>query len=158
MSQRVSIVDLGSGHVEGFAHDVPHVAESGVADGHLEAVTGVDHFGAAGQTVGRLHGDGTNPVVTDLLRHLARHDNIFAVDGDRHRQLHVDLGQVAGRELHVDNWSSDADDSACFQFWFGDGHTDTPSVYSIAGDSSPPSPPRASAPLTISMISVVIEA
>ena len=71
-----------------------------------DRAAGVDRVDAAGQAVGRGHGDAADPVVAEVLLDLA--DDLRAVapadlDGV------VDRGQLAGRELDVDDRPGDLD-------------------------------------------------
>ena len=152
--------DLGGWNIEGFTHDVPDMAEGGVANRHLHAVAGVAHLCTADKAIGWLHRDGSNTAVTDLLSDLERDENLVTFELNRQLELLVDLWEVSWRELHVHHRTGNSDDAAWLEFWFGDGHTEIPSVCSrvVSIIFSASSPPSASAPLTISMISVVIDA
>ena len=81
--------------VDGLAEDVPDPAERHVADGHRDRRTRVDHVGAAGDAVGRVHGDGANAIVTEVLLHLC--DQLAAVGADD-AQRRVDLRQPVGED------------------------------------------------------------
>ena len=104
--------DLRRRHVEGFTHDVPHVAKRAVTDGHLHAVPGVGDLRSTGETIGWLHRDGSNAAVTDLLSNLERNDDRLAVERQLDQELRVDLWKSARWELHVDHRSGDADHAA----------------------------------------------
>ena len=56
--------------VDRAAEDVPHAAERHVADRHRDRGPRVDHVGAAGDAVRRVHGDRAHPVVAEMLLHL----------------------------------------------------------------------------------------
>ena len=110
-----ALAGVVAGLVEALPHHVPDVAQGVVAHRDADAVAGVAHLDAADQPVGRLHGDGPDPVVADLLGHLGRHGHVLSVHGDGEGQLGVDLGQVPGREGHVHDRAGDADDPAGLQ-------------------------------------------
>src|SRR6185436_17229253 len=124
---------------------------------------------ATAQPVGRLQADGPDAAVADLLGDLGPHLDGRAVDLDGHRQAGVDLREGVGRELDVDHRAGDGDDPAVLGLGFGlgEGHDLSPEVdakmesgmTSSIRRSSPLAPAwrRASAPPTISMISVVME-
>ncbi len=117
--------------VEAVTHDIPDVAEGAVAHRRLNTVPGVDHRRASGEAVGRLHGDRSHPVVADLLRNLGGNVNRFTTDVDVEFDLGVDLRQVAGRELHVDDGAGDADDASLLELVLGNGHVSDPSLTSV---------------------------
>src|SRR5690606_40534526 len=98
---------------------------TGVQTCALPILAEVAHRGAADQAVGRLHGDGPDPVVADLLGDLGDHHGVDAVDGDGELERLVDLGHGVRRELHVDHGAGDGDDAAVGQFGVGDGHGDS---------------------------------
>ena len=56
--------------VDRLADDVPDPAERRVADGHADRRAGVDDVDAAREAVGRVHGDGADAVVAEVLLHL----------------------------------------------------------------------------------------
>ena len=56
--------------VDRLAEDVPDAAERRVADGHGDRRAGVDDVGAAREAVGRVHRDGADAVVAEVLLHL----------------------------------------------------------------------------------------
>ena len=89
----------------GVAEDVPDAAERHVADRHRDRRPRVDHVGAAGDAVGRVHRDSAHPVVAEMLLHLR--DQLAAV-GPRDPQRRVDLGQSV-REDGVDDDALDLD-------------------------------------------------
>src|SRR5690606_16202832 len=180
---RVDLRGVELRDVEGLADDVDHVAEHAVAHRHRQAGAGVAHRGAADETVGRLQADGPDAGVADLLGDLGHDLRGLAVDHDVEGQRGVDLGDRVRRELDVDDRTRDGDDPAVLQggLVLSDGHVRTPnqvrrwgpeavgtrlwrpraSVTSSAWSarrSAPPAWPwrRASAPPTISMISVVM--
>ena len=56
--------------VDRVAEHVPEPAERHVADGHRDRRARVDHVGAAREAVGRVHRDGADAVVAEMLLHL----------------------------------------------------------------------------------------
>src|SRR5207344_3366616 len=99
----------------------------------------------------------------ELLCHLGQHRHLLPVDVHGELDRHVDLGERAAGELDVDHRPGDPDDASFLQGGggFGHGHGQTPWGSSSSrmkpGLSSPRLVPSASAPPTISMISVVME-
>ena len=95
--QRVAAIDR-------LAEQVEDPAEGYVTHRDGDRSTGVDHEVAAAQTVGGIHGHGTDPVVTEMLLDLA--DQVLALtrvarfNPDLH--CRVDLGQLVGED-HVDH-------------------------------------------------------
>ena len=95
-------------------------------------MTGVAHGGAAGEAVGRLHADGPDAALAELLGHLGEHLRHLTGDGDVELEGRVDLGQLAAGELDVDDRAGDADDAAVGAAAaagggvLGDGHTAPP--------------------------------
>ena len=61
---RLALVDDVAEHVE-------DAAERHLADGHRDRAAGVLDLHAAGQAVGRVHGDRADAVVAEVLLHLA---------------------------------------------------------------------------------------
>ena len=108
----------------------------------------------AHEPVGLLHADAADPPVTDLLGHFGRHGVRGPVELNVELDLVVDLGQRVRRELDVDHRSGDGDDAALFErasLWCR--------LLSLRWWSCGQAPfdwRSASAPPTISMISVVM--
>ena len=75
-------------------------------------LAGVAHGRAAGQAVGRLHADGADAALAELLGDLGEHRLVVALDDDVELERRVDLGQRAAGELDVDHRAGDADDPA----------------------------------------------
>ena len=97
--------------VDGLAQQVEQPAQSGLAHGHGDGLAGVDHFHAAGEAVGGVHGHRAHLVVAQVLLHFGDQ-----VDPAR-RGLDVDLeGVVDGRqrlgELHIEHRPDDLYDLA----------------------------------------------
>ena len=99
-------------HVQGLAEHVEHVALGDVAHRHRDRPAGVGDRGAAHQAVGRLHGDGPDHVVADVLRDLQGQRPGLAAQRHVHVQGVVDAGHLLGRELHVDDGTDDPHDPA----------------------------------------------
>jgi hypothetical protein len=88
----------GSLFVDGLAHDVEDPSERRVAHGHGDRAGGVGHGRAADEALGRVHGDGANRVLTEVLRDLE--DEALAIV---HRLERIqDRGKLAV-ELNVDD-------------------------------------------------------
>ena len=94
--------------VDGIAEHIPHAAERHLADGHRDRPAGVEDVGAAGDAVGRVHGDRADAVVAEVLLHLR--DQVGAV-GARDAQRRVDRGELA-REHGVDDDALDLEQLA----------------------------------------------
>ena len=158
--------------VERIAPHVPHMAEHLLADGDGDPPTRVVHGRATGQAVGRLHADRPHAALAELLGDFGEHGYRLALDLDLELQRRVQRRQRAAGELDVDHRTGDPDDAALGArrlLVVRNGHSASPlndavcsstsvtkSRATRAAESSLP-PARASAPLTISMISVVIE-
>ncbi len=99
--------------VDGGADHVPDPAERGVAHGDRDRLAGVDDVDAAGEPVGRVHRDGANAVVAQVLLHLGHERRRLRAlrSGDRDLEGVVDRGQGA-REHGVDHDALDLDDAA----------------------------------------------
>ena len=65
--------------VDRLAEQVEDAAERLLADGHADRVAGVDDLDAAGEAVGRVHGDRADALVAEVLLHLAHEDGVVAV-------------------------------------------------------------------------------
>jgi hypothetical protein len=97
----------GPALVHGLAHHVHDAGERGGADGHEDLVAGVGGGLAAHQALGGVHGDAAHGVLAQVLRDL---DDEVAVLVEAQRG--EDLGELAGRELHVEHRSHDLHDLA----------------------------------------------
>src|SRR5262249_7119111 len=88
--------------------DPPHHR---VPNGHGNRRAGVDGFVAAFETVGAVHGDGPDPVITEMLLHFE--GDLFGqildlkLDGQR-----VVDGRQRLREFDIHHWTDDLNDSA----------------------------------------------
>jgi peptide chain release factor 1 len=99
--------------VHRHAEHVEDAAERRGADRHRDRRAGVRHVHAADHRVGGRHRHRAHGVAPDVLLHLGRHVDARAVR--RHRvdaQRVVDLGQVLGLELHVEDRADDLHDLA----------------------------------------------
>ena len=134
--------------VEGLADHVEDVAEHRVADRHGDAPAGLAHHGAAHQSVGGLHAHAAHAALADLLGDLGDDGHGQAVEHDVHLDRVVDLGQRVRRELDVHHRSGDRDDASGLEGGLVRGHGHWLSHFPERSASAPP---------TISMISVVIE-
>ena len=88
--------------------DVPEVTEGRVPDRHGDRVAGVDGVDPARETVGGVHRNRADAIVTEVLLHF-RDQRSAAWHADAQRV--VDLGQLA-RENGVDHDALDLDDRA----------------------------------------------
>ena len=68
--------------VDRVARHVPEAAERRCPDGHRDGIAGVDADGSAREPVGRVHGDGADSVVAQMLLHL-RDQRASGTVGDR---------------------------------------------------------------------------
>ena len=81
--------------------------ERGRADRHTDLRAGVEHFRAAHEPVGRVHGDRAHDILAQMLRHF-EHE---AASLDLGFQRGQDFRQI-GFELHVDDRADDLVDAA----------------------------------------------
>src|SRR5579864_4781319 len=112
------------------------------------------------QSVGRLEAHAPDPAFSDLLRDLGRDGDLGAFEHEVHLDGHVGLGQGVGREFDVDDRPGDGDHASVgaglvvARDGLGDcGCHGLLASYSVLALSAWRS---ASAPPTISMISVVM--
>src|ERR1700682_2745407 len=143
----------GSSFIGLAPHDVEHAAQPLHAHGDRDGVARRMHWIAASEAVGRVHCDRADGVVPDRAFDL-QHDHaaVLRLDLERLEQL----GLLARRKLHVDHGADDLADVAVFRVFllglrcvFGFRHRLLP----LQLDAR-----IASAPLTISISSVVIPA
>ncbi len=66
-----------SAFVDGLAEQVEDAPERDLADGDHDRPTRVDHLGAAGESVGRVHRDSAHAVIAEVLLDLA-HEHALA--------------------------------------------------------------------------------
>ena len=66
IERHVGLVD-GAGFVDRLADHVHDAAQGGGTDRHADGGAGVDHFLAAGQALGGVHGDGAHGVFAQML-------------------------------------------------------------------------------------------
>ena len=108
--------------IDRLAQQIEDPAERVPTDRHGDGATGVDHFGPPGEPVGDVHDHGPDPVVTEVLLHLA-HQVLVLLGGDveslflRRRggpadpEGMIDLGQLV-REHRLDHDALDLLDPA----------------------------------------------
>ena len=84
-------------------------AERLVADGHGDRLLRVDDLDPAREPVGRVHGDGADAIVAEMLLHLRDQLARAAVLGDLDAERMVDLGKPV-REDGVEHDALDLDD------------------------------------------------
>ena len=108
-------LDRTIGEVDRLAEHVHDAAERRGADRHRDRRAGVDDLHAAAHAVGRLHRDGADAVLAEVLLDLADDvDGLAAGPGREDPDRVVDGRQVPGLELDVDDRSDDLDDLADF--------------------------------------------
>ncbi len=140
--------------VERNAHHVEHMAENGVAHRHGYPTSGVANRRTAHEAVCRLQADATDAPLSDLLRHFGNNRDLLAVEHEIHLDGEIDLGQRMRRKLRVHDGTGDGHDAAFLQPLLGRTGRSGDGRH-VAHSSSGPWR-SASAPPTISMISVVI--
>ena len=101
--------------VHGLADHVHDAAKRLFADRHGDRLAGVDHFLAAHQAFGGVHGDGAHGVLAEMLSHLEHEARAMIVGLQRVQ----DLRQVT-IELHVDDGAGHLADMALGTLAFGD--------------------------------------
>jgi hypothetical protein len=100
-------IDRLTGHVH-------QAAERLRSDRNQNRVAGVDHGRAAGQTVGRVHCDRADPILAEMLLHLADQRGILAVlAGEGDFQRVEDIRELPLGELGVNDGSDNLDDLPC---------------------------------------------
>ena len=133
--------------VNGRADHVEHASERLDADWHRDGRAGRDHLVAAPETVCGVHGDAAHDVVADSALDL-EHDDSPALGTDL--ESLEELGLIAGRELDIHNCANDLADLAVTSLALRWRHRFPLGYLSAAR--------MASAPLTISISSVVMPA
>jgi peptide chain release factor 1 len=91
--------------IQAVTQRVEHVALDAVADRHRDRVPGVGHLDAADQSVGRLHRDGADQVVAEVLGDLQRQGLRELLVRDVGVQSVEQLRHRAAREFDVDDGS-----------------------------------------------------
>ena len=99
--------------VQAVAERVEHVALDAIADGHRDRRTRVGDLDATDESVGRLHRNCADQVVTEVLRHFEGQRLSHLLIGDLRVQRVEKLRHGPARELDVDDWASDADHATC---------------------------------------------
>ena len=94
--------------VDRLAKHVPDPSQRHLADRNRDRRFGIDHGGAASDAVGRVHCDGADAIVTEMLLHLC--DQVAAF-GARDAERRVDRGKPVG-EHGVDHDAFDLDQAA----------------------------------------------
>ena len=98
--------------VDRLADHVPDPAQRRVADGNRDRRAGVDDIGAAREAVGRVHRDGADAIVAEVLLHLRDQRPRAAVAARRPRSRGRCRSRAAVREDGVDDDALDLDDPA----------------------------------------------
>jgi len=94
-----------AGFVDRLADDVDDAAERAVADRNRDRRARVADFLTAGQTLGRVHGDGADRVLAEMLRHFENEAVAAVVRLER-----IQNGRQMIGELDVDNGADDLGD------------------------------------------------
>ncbi|KAF5035617.1 hypothetical protein DSECCO2_583690 [anaerobic digester metagenome] len=102
----------GAHFVNGTPHHVHDATKRRLADRHHDGLAGVHRFHAAHETFGRVHGDGADDVVAEVLGNFADQLGRVAVVGVLDVQRAQDVRQVAARELDVHDGADDLNDLA----------------------------------------------
>ena len=104
---RLGVAD-GATLVDRLADDVEDAAERLRADGDADLRAGVGDFLAAGQTLGRIHRDRADSVLTEMLRDF-EHEAVAVV---RRLERVENRGEAILLEGHVDDGADDLADTA----------------------------------------------
>jgi hypothetical protein len=104
--------------VDRLADHVPEPPERRLADRDRDRPSEVDDVDATREAVRRVHRDGADAVVSEVLLHLG--DQVVAVHGDAEGA--VDLGEIV-REQRVDDDALDFDQRACVGNVLGLSHS-----------------------------------
>ncbi len=94
----------GTTLVNGLANDVHDTAEGGGTDGDTDGGTRVDDLLATDETLGTVHSDGTDGVLTEVSGDLE--DETTTVEVNDLERVE-DGGEVFGLKLHVDDGTDD---------------------------------------------------
>ncbi len=98
----------GSHLVDRVADDVQDAAEGLPPDRHRDLLAGIDGVLAANQTIGGIHGDGSDDIFTEMLGNFQHQVILLVIDrwiGNPERI--VNRRQLARLELYVDNRTDD---------------------------------------------------
>ncbi len=103
----------GRAVVHRVTHHVQDATQALGADGHRDGGAGVAHRHAADQTVGRIHRDGADGALAEVLGDLESQVVLRVGDaGVRELEGVEDLGELAVAELDVDHRADDLHDLA----------------------------------------------
>ena len=95
--------------VNGLANNVHDTAECRAADGNLDGGTGVDDLLSTDETLGTVHGNGTNGVLAKVRGNL---EDETATGEVLHLQGIENWGEVLSLKLNVDDGTNDSLDRA----------------------------------------------
>ena len=111
----------GTSFVDRLADHIHDAAQGGRTDGHADGGTGVDHFLAAHQAFGGVHGDGAHRILAQMLGNLEHQTDFLAGPGIGVLGLQrvQDRGQFAILEGDVDDGADHLEE---FAFGIGLGH------------------------------------
>ncbi len=97
-----------TGFVNRLTDHVQDAAEGLGTNRHNDLLAGIEHLLTADQTVGTVHGDGPNRIFTQMLGNFQNQVPLPVINrGVGYFERVVDLGELAGIELNVDNRADD---------------------------------------------------
>jgi hypothetical protein len=99
----------GTTLVDGFTNDVHDTTERALADGNLDWSTGVDDLLATYETLGTVHSNSTNRVLTEMSSHLKNQTTAMEV---LNLERVENGGKGLGIELHINDGTNDCLDLA----------------------------------------------
>ncbi|GMT20564.1 hypothetical protein PFISCL1PPCAC_11861, partial [Pristionchus fissidentatus] len=97
----------GSSLVDGLSNDVHDTAQSLGSDGDLDRISGINDLVTAHETLGTVHSDGTDDIVTEMLGDLKNESGRAASDLET-----IKDGREVLVELNVDDGSDNGDDAS----------------------------------------------
>mmetsp|Transcript_2155 Transcript_2155/g.4907 ORF Transcript_2155/g.4907 Transcript_2155/m.4907 type:complete len:511 (-) Transcript_2155:15-1547(-) len=94
--------------VDGLSDDVHDTSQGLATDRDLDRLSRVPHLLASHESLGGIHGNGTDGVLSQMLRHLKNETDLVVLD----LQGSQDRRQVAAGELNIDDGTNDLGDSS----------------------------------------------
>jgi hypothetical protein len=94
----------GAALVDGLTNDVHNTTKGGLSDGNLDGATGIDDLGTTDETLGTVHSDGSDRVLTEMGRDLE--DEATTVEILDLKGIE-DGRKVVGVELDINNGTND---------------------------------------------------
>ena len=108
----ITLVGLdGAAIIHRLACDIEDASHHSLADWHGDGGTAVGHFVATLETFGRGHGNGSNPVITQVLLDFQREGRRFSPDAVFHRQCVVNGWQLLS-EFNIHHRANNLNDLA----------------------------------------------